>query len=261
MTRILTMNRLPLRAPLNSWGPRAGSGLALALLLAGCLSPSGRLGDDPALGVERERAEAFDALEAAATVDAPRERLAAERALRPRFALLVLRLPDDAELRAASGALALRAGDRIAAERELAQALRRDPGHVAAAVLYARLAAQGGDLAGARGVLATARLLVSRAPEPYLAAAQVESLDGDPEQALALLDRARSLGAEPWRVELDRSVVLEFADREEEASIARASARALAPDPDLVPEPRWRSAPQPAQQNPPSPAAGNGGTN
>ena len=209
--------------------------LGLVLPLAGCLSSSGKLGDDPAAFAEAERAAAFDGLLALNASANDAERRIAQRGLRDRFTRLALQLPNDADVRSALGALADSLGDRVGARRALDQALRLDPGHVAAAVLQAKLMAEDGDLDNARAVLDRARILRPREPELLLALAQVESLEGNSTLALAFLDEAESAGAEAWRVEYDRSIVHEFAGDEDAARAAYERALELAPSADRLP--------------------------
>ena len=203
--------------------------LCLIVPLSACWSTNDHLGEDLSAQAYKGREMAFHALSEVFTSEESIERSQSLAALQVEFRELALLFPFDADVKAALGALLFDGGDRFNSRSQLSEAIRLEPGHVSAATLLTRLLAEEGDLVGARAVIETARLFHPRDTELLLAYAQIASLDGDSVSALALLDQALAAGAEPWRVALDRSYVLEFAGEPKAAREEMLRAQALSP--------------------------------
>lgn len=204
--------------------------LCLIVSLSACSSTKGRLGEDMTAVAVNSREDAFRALDELFMQEDRIQRVLSLAKLQAEFSDLTLQFPFDADIKAALGALALEQGDRYHSRIQLSEAVRLDPGHVAAATLLTRLLAEEGDVPGARNVVETALMFQRGDAELLLAYAQIEGLDGEAAKALELLDQALEAGAEPWRVELDRSYVLEFSGNPEAAREAMLRARKMSPD-------------------------------
>ena len=130
---------------------------------------------------------------------------------------LTLFAPRDPRLRTALGALALEMGEDNEAARELDTALSLEAGNAAATALRTRILLAEGNRQRARRLMETALWHHPADPELHLSLAQLEHLDGDPSSALAALERAGRLGAEPRRILLATGLVFEQSGQLERA--------------------------------------------
>lgn len=130
---------------------------------------------------------------------------------------LTLFAPRDPRLRTALGALALELGEDNEAARELDVALSLEAGNAPATALRTRILLAEGNRQRARRLVETALWHHPSDPELHLSLAQLEHLDGDSTAALAALDRAGRLGAEPRRILFATGLVFEQAGQVDEA--------------------------------------------
>lgn len=124
---------------------------------------------------------------------------------------LALYAPRDAQVRTALAVLAYELGNENEAARELDAALSLEAGNPVATALRTQLLLAEGNSQRAQRLLEVALLHHPEDPELHLAMAQVAHLDGEPELALAALDRADQLGAQVERTLLATGLVLEQA--------------------------------------------------
>ena len=177
--------------------PSAFAGRALALMLglqlAACVSPP--VGGGPPAD---ERLERILSNQEGST----QEQLA--RDLR----VLTLDHPRHVPSLVADAAVSIETGRTDRAIALLDTVLNAEPDHVDAVLLWTRVAARSGDLAGARRRVEAALRTRPDSPEPHEAAASLMYLEDRLDEAIGALDRADALrGGDSWRGAYHRGLI------------------------------------------------------